>query len=46
MLRNEFRSSVVVHSESAPAEADSLNSLHRKYSPRVLFSALNTSLFG
>lgn len=30
MLRNEFRSSVVVHSESVPADVDSLSSLHRK----------------
>lgn len=44
MLLNEFRSSVVVHSESAPGEAESLSSLQRKKSPRVLFSALKTSL--
>lgn len=42
MLRREFRSSVVVHSASACEVSP--NSRQRKYNPRVLFSALNTSL--
>lgn len=43
MLRNEFLNSVVVHSASAVPPL-SPRSRHRKYSPRVLFNALNTSL--
>lgn len=43
ILRNEFRNSVVVHSASAVPPL-SPRSRHRKYNPRVLFNALNTSL--
>lgn len=42
MLLSEFLNSVVVHSASAADVSPS--SLHRKYNPLVLFSALNTSL--
>lgn len=42
ILLREFLNSVVVHSTSAPLESP--NSLHLKYSPRVLLSALKTSL--
>lgn len=42
MLRSEFLNSVVVHSDSA-TEVSPI-SRHLKYSPRVLFRALNTSL--
>lgn len=45
MLRKEFLSSVVVHSTSA-LPLLSLNSRQRRYRPRVLFNALNTSLVG
>lgn len=47
MLRRLFLSSVVVHSSSGVA-APSSNSLERRYvryRPRVLFNALNTSLW-